>query len=433
MPGDRRGIPRREFVKTALAIGGTSALTACMDRSEASNGDDFGVPQGVEDVSELPRRQHAWSEFEVRDPNGNTIIPQHQLLLFYDYVGDGPTEDERRQVEAAMRTTEHAFQWGTWHNDSAVTHEGVLSMLGYSAGFFKDVYGERPAGVDLWDPQRVIDRLGESGTATPDPHDAVLVLNSDYPRVLLGIEEALKGNRDSLNGVDVEDDFAGVLAQQSRRTGFVGKGLPADRFENEDIPEDAPLSMGFKSGFSDNQPSEDGVTIQEGAFAQGTTIAASRLLLKLDRWYDNTDEERVDKMFAPEYSAEQTGPTAQRLGGDSELTEGMVEDLPEDARERGCVGHSQKTARARDDGFDPLIFRRSEGNSTDLAEPSMNFSSIQRATNDFVVTREAMSNEDFEDEVHAEDSGIVDYIEPVKRGFYLVPPRSDRALPAPGR
>lgn len=46
MTGQRRGIPRRDFVKSAVAIGGTSALSACIGR--------FGqpdVPQRPDDLS----------------------------------------------------------------------------------------------------------------------------------------------------------------------------------------------------------------------------------------------------------------------------------------------------------------------------------------------------------------------------------------------
>lgn len=430
MPDSNRGLPRREFVKAALAIGGSSALAACMDRAGADDEDDFDVPQGVDDPSVLPDRQHAWNDYEVRDPNGNTVVPQHQTLLFFDYVGDGPTAEEREQVESALRTIERAFQWGIWDQDSAVVHQGILFMLGYSTSFFDDVYGERPAGVDLWPGSKVIDRLGEDAEA--DDYDAAMVLNADFPRIILGIEEALKGNRETLNGVPVEGDFTGVLETVERRTAFIGKGLPADKLDQEDIHEDAPLAMGFKSGFNDNQAPEDKVTIQDGPFAGGTVLGESRLFEHLDRWYDKDEEGRVECMFSPDHDIENVGETGQRLGSNSELTKETVEDLPEDARAKGCIGHSQKVARARDEDFVPRILRRSEGNSTQTDEPSFNFGSIQRRTIDFVEAREAMSNEDFEDEVDAEDSGIVDFLETARRGFFLVPSRSNRALPDPG-
>jgi len=51
-----RGVSRRDFVKAAVAIGGTSALSACLDREGAPD-----LDTGPEDLSALPARQHAWN------------------------------------------------------------------------------------------------------------------------------------------------------------------------------------------------------------------------------------------------------------------------------------------------------------------------------------------------------------------------------------
>jgi hypothetical protein len=96
-----RGLDRREFVKAALAIGGASAFSACVDRQglpEVSRGDPVSVP----------RRQFAWNEYIPRDSHGNTVLPNHQLILFFRYLGDSPTGDERDQIAGFLRSIERA-------------------------------------------------------------------------------------------------------------------------------------------------------------------------------------------------------------------------------------------------------------------------------------------------------------------------------------
>ena len=87
-------------------------------------------------------------------------------------------------------------------------------------------------------------------------------------------------------------------ARRQTRTGFVGAGLPASHQKSavrlwktstpgDHVTQATPLFMGFKSGLSKNQASEDAVTIPDGQFAQGTTMAVSYMTLSLDDWYEN--------------------------------------------------------------------------------------------------------------------------------------------------
>ena len=58
--------------------------------------------------------------------------------------------------------------------------------------------------------------------------------------------------------------------------------------------------MGFKSGFTKNQASEDDVTITSGPFSGGTTMQVSYMRLRLDSWYRLLSEkERVARMYSP--------------------------------------------------------------------------------------------------------------------------------------
>ncbi|WP_274325658.1 DUF7405 family protein [Halosimplex aquaticum] len=445
MQSDReRGIPRRQFVRSAVAIGGSSALSACLSRERSLLGDeetaeptaedsetDAGpesrmVPRG--DPSALPDAIHKWSEYLVLDAHGNTVPPQQQLVLGLSYEGSNPpTAEEREQVDAAFETLERAFQWGTGGATGATFNRGLLYLIGYAPRYFER-FGDVPDS--LLRPETMLEEVGEDPEKT-DGFDATVVLTSDVGSVVLAAEEALMGRKETVNGIEVEGSLDGVFSVAERRTGFAGKGIPADKLDHEEIPESAPLSMGFKSGFTDSLPSEDGVKIEEGPFAGGTTLALSRLRLNLDEWYDHDHEERTDRMFCPAHSSEEVGPDGSGLGSDSGITEEDVDNIEEHAEEHGVVGHSQKVARARgEDDFSPKILRRSEGFATDAPEHTgFNFTSVQRRLESFVEARKAMNVEEYDVDVAPEDHGIVNYVETVNRGTYVVPTRENRALP----
>jgi hypothetical protein len=249
---DSRTIDRRTFVRTALAIGGTSALAAL----SGCTGDAFGrgdglgdvdVPQGPSDPSAFPERQHAWDDDLKRDPFGNVVLPNHQLLLFLDYRGSGgPTAAERETVETSFRTLERAFQRLTG-GDSSADNDGLVFMAGYTPTYFARFDADLPASVDLQSPEAVLQKTDDD-VDKADSFDALILLSSDTVPVLLAAEEALFGGIDTVNGIEVETTLDGVFRKTERRTAFVGPGMPRDRLENEEIHEDAPLSMGYKSG-----------------------------------------------------------------------------------------------------------------------------------------------------------------------------------------
>ena len=438
MPSDeRRDIPRRDFVRTAVAIGGTSALSACLETerdrygeaSAATDGaaDDSGptFPRGDPDA--LPAGQHRWGEFLVRDAHGNTVPPQQLVAIGMNYEGSTPpTDAERESVENALETLERAFQWGTGGDAGAPFHRGLLFMLGYAPSYF-DAVGDVPEGLST--PESILEAVG-GDPAHADDYDAVMILTSDVGSILLAAEEALFGELDELNGLAVESTFDGVFSKAGRHVGYVGKGLPADKLDNDDVPEDAPLSMGYKSGFRDNLPSEDRVTIDEGPMAGGTTIASSTLRIDLDRWYDQGQEERTAEMFCPAHDPDDIGDTGDKLGGDSGVTESDVENIDAHAAEYDRVGHTQKVARARDDDFEPRILRRTEGVADTVRDGAgFQFNAIQETIGDFVETLKTMNVDEYDHDVPAADHGITDYLETLRRGSYLAPPREKRALP----
>jgi len=426
-------IPRREFVRSAVAIGGASALSACLQRETEDGEDDPGsheFPQGPGDLSVLPERQHAWNDFLVRSPSGDTNLPQQQLVLFYEYTGSvPPTDEERTAVEETLRSIDRAYRRGTGGDTGATFNEGLLYMVGYAPRYFDRFEADLPEDVDLPDPESVIDRLDED--ATPEPADVAVLLNSDFGSILLAVERALAGEEERINGVEVAGDFASVFEQTNRRPAVVGRGNPAEEVGHPDIEEESPLSMGYKSGFGDAQSAEGPVTLEEGPFAGGTTQLVSRLGIDLDSWYDLDESARVTQMFSTDHTVEEVGDTGETLGGHSHIDPEDTEDLEAKAEDHGRLGHGQKTARARDEDFRPTILRRSEGNVSDPEhDAGMNFTSVQREMERFIEVREAM-NDLGADDIDPHHSGIVDFLTVERRGTYLVPPRSLRALPTP--
>ena len=417
-----RGLSRRAFVRSAVAIGGASAFAACLEREA-----DDGLPQASVDPDDRPERQHAWNSSVREDDHGNHLLPEHHVLCCLEYVGDGPTEGEREQLEAAFTSLERAYERGS---------EGLAFTVGYSPAYFDRFDEALSESVDLPQPEP----LAPIEDPEPDAYDALVHLASDYGQAVVGAEEALAGELEELNGVEVAGTLEGVFDVAERRTGFVGDGLPAaeqtnaaDVPDSEPVPEDAPLFMGFKSGFRENQASEDRVTIEEGPFADGTTTHLSKIDLNLHQWYEqDSRDQRVAKMFCPAHADEGRLEGSGHNLGDGADVDDCGASAETDARERGVVGHTQKVSRVREDD-EPLLLRR-DCSSTDGDRAGLHFLSHQRQISDFVATREAMTGRDLAGSTAVgsrTNNGILQYLTVRRRANYLVPPRRHRSLPTP--
>ena len=422
--GDRS---RRAVLKAAVALGGASALSACLDRT-----DDDPVPTG--DPASKPPRQHAWREYVRHDDHGNTQLPSHQILLYLDFDVEGPpTDGDREGLAASLTALDRAYAW---------RHEGLLHSLAYSPAYFDRFDASLPEGVDLPEPTA----LSPFESPTFDRQDAVLHLASDRADVVLTADRALRGERETANGVSVPP-LTEVATVASRRTGFVGAGLPAANQDaagipdSEPVPEASPLFMGFQAGFRGNQATEDYVTIESGPFAGGTTKVIANLRQRLEDWYDEQSEaERVMEMFSPGHAenglVEGVGDNLGSSSGIDRFVDGIVDD----AREHGRVGHAQKAARAnRDTDGNVRLLRRHFESTDDIGSDqrvaSLHFPSLQRRISAFEAVRRAMNGTDLTEATPAirqrVNNGILEYIFVRRRGNFLVPPRRHRVLPTP--
>jgi hypothetical protein len=416
---------RRDVLKAAVAVGGASALAACLDRAEEP------VPRGTTDPSTLPTRQHAWNDYVRTDDHGNVDLPWHQVLLYLSLPGDGPpAEDDRRTVESALRTLDRAYER---------SHEGVIYSVAYSPRYFSRFDDPLPDGVDLPEPRA----LSSFETPRFDRQDALVHLASDRADAVLEAEQAMRGEADAANAVDVEATLADVFEVDDRRTGFVGAGMPADRQDglkgipdSNPVPEESPLFMGFKAGFAKSQATEDYVTIAEGPFSGGTTKHVSNVRQRLQDWYVEQDyEERVAEMFSPVHAEENlVEGVGENLGDDSGVTRQMIDDVRDHATKYARVGHAQKAARANRDEAGNVRLLRRHFESTDDDVASLHFPSLQRGITAFEEVREAMNGADLTDVPTIRqrvNNGILEYIFVKSRGNFLVPPRPLRSLPTP--
>ncbi|MEY7849877.1 Tat pathway signal protein [Natrarchaeobius sp. A-rgal3] len=419
MVPDRSSLSRREYVRALVAAGGASALSACLDAVGDDDAAAVDVPSGADDPSTLPDRQHAWNDVLTTDGDGNVLLPEHHALVALS-LREGPDEAARETTETAFRALERAYEW---------SNEGLVFTVGYTPRYFARYDESLPEAIDLPDPVALTDREDPEF----DEFDAVVHLASDRPEVVLEAEEGLLGEREAVNGVDLEADLSGVFErlEEHRRTGFVGDGLPAQQTDLSGVPEsiheEAPFFMGFRSGFRESQASEDRVTISEGPFAGGTTQQLSSMDLQLEVWFEQDNHyQRVSKLFSPEHAEEGlVGEFGETLETSSALTDDRIEATEADARGRGVVGHAQKAARAREAG-NPLLLRR-DFNTVDGDRPGLHFLSLQREIDEFVRVREAMNGDDLD--VPSANNGILHYIFVNRRGNYLLPPRALRALP----
>ena len=397
---------RRSFLLgtgAAAAAGGVgfgaARVTADQDPS-ASSGHD------------RPRRQHAWADALELDEHGNHVMPRFHRLVMWN-VASHPSPADVDELEAALESIERAYRYD---------HDGVLMALGWGPRYFERFTTE-PA------PIPAPERLSSFETPELDSHDLCLHVASDTESRLDEIVDALTNATGPLS--PTIGTVPSVLRLAEIRRGFVGPGLPAQHQDTGGIPADqpvagdAPLFMGFRSGFRKNQATEDDVTIEEGSLAGGTTMHVSRMRLRLDSWYELLDgDQRAARMFSPDTTASD----ARALTNEAPT---FADDIEDTAERHGVVGHLQASATARREGR-PLIIRR-DFNTVDDGEAGLHFVALQRSIKDFNTTRLAMNAADTATRHSGIDActnnGINEFIFVTNRANYLIPPRRQRSFP----
>lgn len=407
MGSRRRLLGKFAGVATGVGLTGCSLFRQTGDRT--INLDLPENPNGG-----LPSRQHAWNAFSRTDQHGNPLLARHHLVLLLD-LSESPSVEAARSVERAMRTLESAYDWSS---------DGLLHALAWGTRYFERI-GELDS-TPVRQP-RILSR-------TDDPEllnfDAALVLASDAASNLQAVEAAMFGNKETLVEESVDARLGDIFDVSEQRTGFRGAGLPVEHTDAEGIPQNPPLSkgdrmfMGFKSSFKGTQASEDRVTISSDAYAGGTTMHFSHLRQSLDTWFEAFDKnERVARMFSPEFSPEDVAEFTDDVPFSDEVTQ--------HAREFDVVGHQEKVAQTRKGG-EPLLLRR-DFNTVDGGHAGVHFLSLQRTLSEFERTRKAMNGwyvrDDSPQITDHENNGILDFLTVQSRANFYVPPRKTRAFP----
>ena len=518
---EKRGIDRRELMKSALMIGGTSALSTITGL--------YGLPETAKasrakrpvTIAERENRQHAWDAYETFvEARGQSVPPAHHLLLHANYTRKGePTSGHRRKVSETFKQLEEAFGWD---------HNGILFTVGYSPEYFDRFEEDLPEGLN---PESGSDKPGllrvkdlletpgvtlDSEDPVADTYDVCIHLSSDHVQNLLEAEAALWGERKRIDGVKFASNLKGIFtkpeAYPERRVGFVGYENIVEKLDAETDVDSSPipgrsgeaqsdLMMGFNGLYENSVPRETNATLLEdqqlvvpkppGMFAQGTIEHVSKLDVKLSEWYGTKDaDERRKQMLSPSHTEENTGVVGENLGtsnapGETPMRrlnsddDDIAEQTVDDYRKKGMTGHAQKVARARfdlesritdegrtrlsggegllpaDEREDQLsghdgnqeaeqIVLRRDVTTTDQSMPGNHFVALMRFNPYMGYLRQAMNGVEFDSAAFAltgenhlqhdavgadENSGIVNFLETQRRGNYLVPPITLRALP----
>jgi len=420
------GLTRRRLLLGAGAATGVGLVAGTVLDRTLSAGDgasgsaagaatgEAGIPLGVQPAG-LPARQHAWTAYLARDPDGNPMPPRFSRLLFFDVSGR-PTARDSQVLEAALRTLERGYEWRP---------AGLLFTVGWGPRYFSGVLG-------VTAPVPVATALSGFEQPVIDDYHLCLHLASDDEARLAAIEAALVHGR-PIPGFSATGplDVSAALRWQATRSGFVGAGLPADRQDvggipaGHPVPAGAPLFMGFKSGLTRNQATEDDVTIPAGPFAGGTTMHNSYMRLSLSTWYSQLSQpERVARMYAPQVTPEQ----ADSFTTDAESDPGL---LSQAITRYGVIGHAQASATVRRGGR-PLIIRR-DFDTIDGGAAGVHFVSLQRDIQDFITTRTAMNSTSAQllnpSITSTVNNGINEFIFVLNRGNYILPARRQRSFP----
>lgn len=347
-----------------------------------------------------PDRQFAWDAVLTADDFGNRRAPRHHRLVHLEVQGR-PTVAAAAALEDALRALEERTPAGP---------DGLLLVVGWGPAWFEAI--DAPSPVDA--PEA----LTPEEAPDLDRFAACLHIASNRRDVLVDAERTIRrAVRDPLQIAPTRIGFT-APGMPRRLSGRV-EGIPAGQPDR-----DAPLFMGFTSGFRRNQAREDDVMITEGDWAGGTTMHVSALALALSTWYGSlSTEQRAKRMFAPQVTLDQVRHPGAGLD--------VPGNVRATARRHGLVGHAQSMVDVRRENR-PRILRR-DFNGLDGRYPLVHFVALQRSIADFVETRRAMAASkavaaDERVTPHV-NNGINEWISTRSRANYLVPPRSRRTCP----
>jgi hypothetical protein len=380
----------------------------------------------------------------------DVLIPPVWSLVITAKLTRAPGPHEQQRLEAALRAVEAAYPYAP---------AGVFALVAYGLPYFRSYV--KPALVSAHLPRMASDGvpvLLDAVRFPSDPadlrleaNDVVFHLRSDALAHLHEVLRALFAHSGSLAGQHTPAaDLADLFQVTSVRTGFVGAGLPR-RIAQEagitvasQIPETAPLFMGFTSTQQRGQAKEEAVsfdgrrdllrnpltTARPGDyFAGGTALHASHLFEDLEGWYALPYEERLARMFHLNAAAVSGRVTVDTFWLNPNTT-------TIDFQEHRVIGHNEATQRGSRSPEGQALQLRVDFNTMDAMDgpapaPGVHFLAFTAGAPVFHQSRLAMDANDLVQHagLTAHDNGINAFLRVTRRQNFLVPPRAHRAFP----
>ena len=456
-PGDLR-LTRRRLLQVAgggavLASGmaaGASALYRGVAASAPLRRLAGPPPDGY------PIGQYQVADYGVRaqpDPNSGVVvnIPPVWNLVITATLTRMPGPGEQRRLEAALQAVEAAYPYSP---------SGVFALVAYGLPYFRRyvspaiVAAHMPTMADATGAPVVFDAV-RFGSDPPslvlEANDLVFHFRSDLLGNLHDVQHALFERGGTLADRPSSDaNLADLFVVTSVRTGFVGAGLPRRMARQaqlgfaDQIPEGAPLFMGFTSSQQLGQASEaaasfDGrpnplvpplTTARSGDyFAGGTALHLSHLVEDLESWYKLGYEQRAARMFHYE-AVTPTGRITVQTHWLNPNTSAI------DAEQKHVIGHNEAVQQGSRTPEGQALQLRVDFNTMDPLDstgpiPGVHFLSFSPGSLIFQRSRQAMDGVRLAKEygILAQANGINSFIRATRRQNFLVPPRSHRAFP----
>lgn len=387
--------------------------------------------------------------------------------------------DDRDTLIAAHRRLDGAL--AEIENVYPLQPGGIFIQVAYGARYFRE---RIPAKLtDELMPKSLLPgtegqwALVDSIRFPMDPHDLLLEDNeicfhfkSDYREHIEDVMRVLfQPGQQTLNGIPADNAYVGdLLTVTSLRRGFAGRDMPrrigrrlripgADR-----IPAGAMLFMGFTSshvhglaagdlpsfetlpGYTDATP--------DSYFAHGTAMHLSHIAIDLQRWYEFTPKERLQRMFHP-----RRAETEEILSPDQAPATSTFKDQRDaDAAEHKLVGHNEQmqflsrlehettTAYGQKLEKGTVFFLRQDfdtvenpfgfwADGTVSSEPraGVHFFGFGPSAQHFERMRKEMDSQDLKSQhnLAEENLGFTKMLITTHRQNYLLPPRAHRSFP----
>jgi hypothetical protein len=412
-----------------------------------------------------PVGQYQVADYGVRvqpDPESAVVVgvPPTWNLVITATLTRAPGVHEQQRLEAALRAVEAAYPYSP---------SGIFTLVAYGLPYFHAYIHSQvfeahlphmagtPDAGDAKGAPVLLDAIrfpSDPPSMLLEANDIVFHLRSDVLDHLLDVQRALFEGSGKLAGRPAPPaNVADLFHVTSKRTGFVGAGLPRRMAQQAGlkvatlIPNSTPLFMGFTSSQQAGQAKEVAISFDgqpdplvpplttahsSDYFAGGTSLHLSHLVEDLDAWYALSYDERLARMFHLNAPASAGRVAVQTMWINPNTTE-------LDAQQRGVIGHNeavQRGSRTREGqalqlrvDFNTLDTLDTEGNQA--AAPGVHFLAFTPGAAIFHRSRLGMDDPNLAAQfgVTAKANGINAFIRATRRQNFLAPPRAHRAFP----